>query len=1291
MRRFLNSLLISLCALLLYIPLYAANTTADTLTDHYLKVLDSALYKRISDNENARKKDYLITYDDIPPNIFSTDFRNNGDYFWFKNGSDEEEAVRKTVIDAQGKTAGEPLYIVLASIYNRVAPAEITEPDWSRIKEEGKYSVDHHELDKNLNSLVIRDVRTRVILPDDISVIYVISFFSVDGSGKHTVSHHCTYHGKNSLLNNGFVLDVSDYVNNNNTQQQDAKTKRISFLQKVVTKVADNIGQFNKEYERISALFDKLPADCLGRKFFADYDIYCRDKLILKKLALLINEMDYDAYAAYMNSKKNDANSMDESVFRDFYESLNKFNEKYKKISDELKKTFSIRKIVAILQDLNKRDMTALKFPERFQAISFLNSLPELWDNSAWHFAQYGSLQELSTVRGSEDVMVSLITNTPANQQALLLDSLKGKDEKYTMLQEIFYKVDDEPVGKGNYSNLVQSLAGFAVANANDAQLNEVFEKTRIYTWKDGKLRNVLDDETGMVTITVQENAWMSSVRFQYVTYWYEPKFDKESGTSLALYRVFQFAQKQSDGTFKVFGDTDDYESHLYKTVPLKPYELIAIIPADDIDYKTGFTLKKEQITLVPAFFLDWYVHKSNNQKVKNGINITLAAVTAATGVGTILNGANWGIKTLGALEAIFSLTATAGNYDSFNTFMREQLGNTGFAIFKGVEFGVNLFFAGKGAAALGKGGYNTVKKLCGSLLNVMKDKPGLMSKLRLLYPGRFKQMTAALHIKDLDNPNLLSMAEQESNLARDVGMLPDNDIALDPIGGSTTQLSGVTLRESEDLWTAEKTALLDRGTPPGSGGAGTVVAMETRTSALTANQELLAHFKSMGLAPVEERLVTSANLAGHSVTSASGLQIARQATQTGTLKLMQNATGATKVLLLSLEDKTYVLYAQGLAKPLVQTYQSTQTTVQPQPQPTLEENKRCNLCPVEPLICKLSEKSTYSQRIPALERLCAQLPSNQLHPVCERLNKLWVHELNQFLDDVLHTSSSTACPNVKVYLADNVRSITPGLIEAWEIFLEAGRSCLSVSMPHLTKLETAMENSLLRNPPYSLTNANFVNIARACSKQGSQVADVDNELFMNLSEFANKKYAVANFAGMTTNLENSNAFYTVVGANWVLKYMQGHPNEFSTATNIRFEESTEFDEEGRRISDLILTKRTKTIYYEFKSYQTSSLPPHKFIEQFTKDLLHEELKELTQLKWVFDGNKTNKTAVRTSLQERLVAEKKQLAPKKTIDMFNSLAKDTKYGKDVTNVTQLVKYLKDSNAQWFNAIFRVSK
>ena len=131
-------------------------------------------------------------------------------------------------------------------------------------------------------------------------------------------------------------------------------------------------------------------------------------------------------------------------------------------------------------------------------------------------------------------------------------------------------------------------------------------------------------------------------------------------------------------------------------------------------------------------------------------------------------------------------------------------------------------------------------------------------------------------------------------------------------------------------------------------------------------------------------------------------------------------------------------------------------------------------------------------------------------------------------------------------------------------------------------------------------------------------------EMLQTLNSFAKtvEKYDLQidlnSFKRVLADIEKSGSFG--IGAEWTLRYISQHGNEFA-GKMLYFEVIEKVGDKVRRVDLNVYDENLeRNIFYEFKSVQ--GVPPDDFFDQFGKDLLNEEVKDLSQLKWIFDGKK---------------------------------------------------------------------
>ena len=104
-------------------------------------------------------------------------------------------------------------------------------------------------------------------------------------------------------------------------------------------------------------------------------------------------------------------------------------------------------------------------------------------------------------------------------------------------------------------------------------------------------------------------------------------------------------------------------------------------------------------------------------------------------------------------------------------------------------------------------------------------------------------------------------------------------------------------------------------------------------------------------------------------------------------------------------------------------------------------------------------------------------------------------------------------------------------------------------------------------------------------------------------------------------------------GMEWAMRYLNKHglKKGSSFEVSVKYADDVEFKGKvGNKIerkTDLQVCQNGPEVdgctYFEFKSVK--EVPPSNFNEQFVKDLLNIDVKDLSQIKWIFDGKKISK------------------------------------------------------------------
>lgn len=160
------------------------------------------------------------------------------------------------------------------------------------------------------------------------------------------------------------------------------------------------------------------------------------------------------------------------------------------------------------------------------------------------------------------------------------------------------------------------------------------------------------------------------------------------------------------------------------------------------------------------------------------------------------------------------------------------------------------------------------------------------------------------------------------------------------------------------------------------------------------------------------------------------------------------------------------------------------------------------------------------------------------------------------------------------------------------------------------------------------------------------------NKIQIDLTSFVNvlkslQSGSVVTESGALVAAKGTVAFE--IGAEWTLRYINNHVDEFAGGgKKLYFEVVEDAVEKIRRVDLEVVSGRNK-IFYEFKSVQ--KVPPSHFIDQFSKDLMLAS--DLSQIKWVFDGKK-----VPADFKNKMIDEIKKL--ELTEEMVNGLRKGSK-------------------------------
>lgn len=338
-----------------------------------------------------------------------------------------------------------------------------------------------------------------------------------------------------------------------------------------------------------------------------------------------------------------------------------------------------------------------------------------------------------------------------------------------------------------------------------------------------------------------------------------------------------------------------------------------------------------------------------------------------------------------------------------------------------------------------------------------------------------------------------------------------------------------------------------------------------------------------------------------------------------------------------------------------------------PDPDCAVCETKSVDIKTKYETLCKKARAAGLDEKLVklALNNMCNNLSDIKLLAMYNRLieedlspQKFNSLKLKEFLSDLVIKGSTCATRvpypqgNVAfewIGLASYLSQLDTPMLDAWLIYYAAERPCLRQSLPHLSSLSEAYLNANLKKTPFNFTFDDFKKTSIASGGQASRSNESDAEVFTNLRILADKnlRYRNSQKFGLKENLISA-GFYQVVGANFVMRYINNNTAEFINKF-VTIEDTTRFSEVQKdfRVTDVKTIDPTnqKTIYYEFKSYRTP--PSGNFCNQWIRDLGLAQ--NATELKWIFDGRRIANNDM-TILKD---AQLNELITTKSITKFN--------------------------------------
>ena len=231
---------------------------------------------------------------------------------------------------------------------------------------------------------------------------------------------------------------------------------------------------------------------------------------------------------------------------------------------------------------------------------------------------------------------------------------------------------------------------------------------------------------------------------------------------------------------------------------------------------------------------------------------------------------------------------------------------------------------------------------------------------------------------------------------------------------------------------------------------------------------------------------------------------------------------------------------------------------------------------------------------------------------------KVW--EALDVTEDVIETSDvvykqSTQVGKKAKNIAEHelLRGIDPQqILEAQEVLTKAGHTRLAMQAD---ALRIVIELRAHRNfKAFGLTDDLLGKISSTVNTEG--YAQIVTNLRTFIDKFDHNK--VEGLNKLVSFLGDQKQSFRE-GAEWTLRYLANHADEFTPASKISFEVTGHLDK-GTRVADIVVEyPNLAPIYYEFKS--VTVLPPNRFVEQFSKDLSRPNF-SIDNLRWVFDGKK---------------------------------------------------------------------
>lgn len=248
-----------------------------------------------------------------------------------------------------------------------------------------------------------------------------------------------------------------------------------------------------------------------------------------------------------------------------------------------------------------------------------------------------------------------------------------------------------------------------------------------------------------------------------------------------------------------------------------------------------------------------------------------------------------------------------------------------------------------------------------------------------------------------------------------------------------------------------------------------------------------------------------------------------------------------------------------------------------------------------------------------------------------------------------------------------------PELVEAWKVLDDVGYTALRKIPASLEKL-----SCLLKNPKLVQAGLDEGMVSRLIKGNRGQGAAALDDITKGLDDLVSSGAKFEDIGKLVGEFDKGGNF--AKGARYIQRQITSNVDEFA-GKRIKFEETFKVGESTRRIDvNVKVNDNSPITFYEFKS--TSTIPPDNFAQQFINDLELDDVADLNQLKWYFDGNEVS-SLTKSDFVDALVSSKN--------DLFNSKARrlfENYLDISFTSADDLIANLRSKN-EWFESIFQV--